>query len=100
MTLLPPNDCVAFGCTAVVLVLEMLTKAGVGIMFVDFDMFAVRKPLAGAEVNETGWGCAVAIVGTSGGGVVGVAIILPEAVVILLPCVLFIFCCLFVEERF
>lgn len=31
VTLLADNDCVVLGCAAVVLVLEMLTRAGVGI---------------------------------------------------------------------
>lgn len=104
VTLLLPKDCVAFGCAAVVLVLDILTKAGVGIMLVVFVKLPALMPLAGCAVKAMGCCCCAAagIVGTKGGGVVGVAIILPEAVVILPPDVLFTvfpvrFCCLAVD---
>lgn len=63
----------------------MLTKAGVGICRVFVKLVAVVAliPGAGIDVKATGCCTAVVMVGTNGGGVVGVAIIFPLAVVIL-----------------
>ena len=85
--LLAPKGWVAFAGMAIVEVLEMLTKAGVGIILevVAFVRFAARIPLTDAVVSATACCCTGAIVGTNGGGVVGVAIILPDTVVILPP---------------
>lgn len=73
-----------FGAIGVTFVGAILTKAGVGIWEV-FDKFvavAALKPGAGNVVRATGCWTLGVIVGTNGGGVVGVAIIFPLAVVI------------------